>query len=80
MQKVPSLMCLVKPEEPRRQLGAEREILQSAETAIFAGNVGLALEWFEERESGGDKKKREFAGLAFYLNIWKDLLHPIFNK
>ena len=55
LQKVPSLMCLVKPEEPRRQLGAEREILQSAETAIFAGNVGLALEWFEERERVGGR-------------------------
>lgn len=52
-------MCLVKPEEPRRQLGAEREILQSAETAIFAGNVGLALEWFEETENGVRNQEAE---------------------
>jgi len=39
LQKLPSLMCLVKPVELRMQLGAEREILQSAETTIFAGKI-----------------------------------------
>jgi len=40
LQKLPSLMCLVNPVELlRMQLGAEREILQSAETTIFAGKI-----------------------------------------